>query len=409
MPKSAHEFRPLLQLSEDCSRNFRKGEALLLRKSHKPAKGSRRHVRYITDLGKVPEISRDERRRLQWVVNRYPFRANDYYLSLIDWDDPNDPIRQLVIPKMEELEAWGVLDPSSESAVTVARGVQHKYSSTALLLVTDACAGYCRYCFRKRFFMPGGSETSADVSEGLDYIASNTEVKDVLLTGGDPLMLNTDRLVSILEELRAIPHVNLIRIGSKMPAFNPWRILDDRLLVNALRRLSTADTRIYLMAHFDHPRELTDAAKAALDRFVNSGVVCLNQCPIVRGVNADPEVLGELFHELAAAGCSPYYIFQIRPTSGNAPFAVPIVESLEILEKAGERLSGLAKRARYVMSHASGKIEILGADNDHIYMHYHRAIDPADYGRFLAFHRDDSAYWLDDLEPACEKGVPTAQ
>lgn len=374
--------------------------------SQKSVTGSTRRVQYITDLSQVPEIPEEERKRLESVAGRYAFRVNDYYLSLIDWDDPNDPIRQLVIPQTGELEEWGILDASSESAVTVARGVQHKYASTALLLVTNACASYCRYCFRKRFFIPGSSETSTDVSEGLEYIASNPEVKDVLLTGGDPLMLSTDRLISIIEELRAIPHVNLIRIGSKMPAFNPWRILDDKPLVDALRDLSTTETRTYLMAHFDHPRELTDVAEAALDSLINAGVVCLNQCPLVRGINSDPEVLSELFQKLAAIGCAPYYIFQVRPTSGNAPYAVPIVENLGILDEVGKRLSGLAQRARYVMSHATGKIEVLGADSDYIYMRYHRAMNPANHGRFLAYYRNESAYWLEDLEPVHELGVP---
>lgn len=373
--------------------------------SPKPPARPPRRVNFITDLSRVSGIPEEDRRRLEAVTDQYAFLVNDYYLGLIDWDDPDDPIRQLVIPKVEEMQEWGALDASSESAVTVARGVQHKYATTALLLVTQSCASYCRYCFRKRFFMPGNQETSTDVSEGLDYIAGNPDVRDVLLTGGDPLMLSTDRLVSIIEELRAIPHVNLIRIGSKMPAFNPWRILDDKHLLEALRGYSSADTRIYLMSHFDHPRELTEPALEAIERMVRSGVVCLNQCPLVRGINADPEVLVELFHTLATAGCAPYYIFQVRPTSGNAPYAVPILEGLDILSKAGEKLSGLAKRARYVMSHATGKIEILGTDEDYLYMRFHRAKELSDGGRLLVFQRDETAHWLDDLEPAFETGV----
>ena len=206
--------------------------------------GGERRVRYIRDISKIPNIPAEEQAKLERVTNKYVFRANDYYLSLIDWSDPNDPIRRLIIPREEELSDWGELDASDERAVTVTRGVQHKYTHTVLLLCNELCGSYCRYCFRKRLFMDENDEVINDVSEGLAYIAEHPAVTNVLLTGGDPLLMSTRRLVGIFEALRAIPHVKIIRIGSKMPAFDPWRILADRGLQEAFSEYSTPQQRI---------------------------------------------------------------------------------------------------------------------------------------------------------------------
>lgn len=356
-------------------------------------------VKYMKDVSKLDAVPAEMRETLKQVAERYAFRANDYYLGLIDWNDPNDPIRRLVVPDPREMLDWGQLDASNEQAVTVARGVQHKYPHTVLLLVNEVCGAYCRYCFRKRLFIDGNDETTLDISEGLDYIRRNPQVTNVLLTGGDPLIMSTRRLLQILEQLRAIPHVQIIRIGTKMPAFNPWRVLDDPELVEGLSRFSTAEKRIYIMAHFDHPRELTEAAIAGIDMLLRAGVICVNQCPLIRGINDDPMVLAELFRKLSFIGCPQYYVFQGRPTAGNEPYEMPIVKGYEIFEEAKRRISGLAKRVRFAMSHESGKIEIVGVDDSFIYLRYHRAKNRADEGRFMVFHRDDRAYWLDQLKP----------
>jgi len=347
----------------------------------------------------VEGLPPNEREQAARVAERYAFKANEYYLGLVNWDEPDDPIRHLIVPHPDELADWGQLDASNEAANRVARGVQHKYRDTVLLLCNQTCGGFCRYCFRKRLFIRGNDEVSRNVDAGLDYIEQHDEVTNVLLTGGDPLMLGTPRLLDIIERLREIPHVRIIRIGSKMPAFNPWRILDDGDLVRGLARFSRPENRIYLMAHFDHPQELTEPAVASLDRLIRAGVVCVNQCPIVRGVNDDADVLLELFRELSFAGCPQYYLFQGRPTAGNAPYEVPLVRSYQVFEAAKRGCSGLAKRARLVMSHASGKIEVLGIDAERIYLRYHRARHRADRGRFMIRRRNDDAFWLDDLEP----------
>jgi KamA family protein len=247
--------------------------------------------------------------------------------------------------------------------------------------------------------MEGNDEVSLDVSEGLRYIASHPAITNVLLTGGDPLLMSTRRLLEILEALRAIPHVRIIRIGSKMPAFDPWRLLNDAELQAAFRRLSEPRRRIYLMAHFDHPRELTDPAVEGIDCFIRNGVICVNQCPLIKGVNDDPEVLSDLYQQLAWIGCSPYYLFQGRPTAGNEPYEVTLVRGWQIFHEALRRGSGLSRRPRYVMSHETGKIEILAVDDRHIYLRYHRAKDEANRGRFMIYKRNDMASWLDQLEP----------
>jgi len=360
----------------------------------------RRRVKFVRRVDQVRGIPEEELRKLEKVAKQYVFRANDYYLELIDWSDPQDPIRQLIIPRLEELSDWGRLDASNEAAVTVGPGVQHKYRDTVLLLCTEVCGAYCRYCFRKRLFMDDNEETTNDLSAGLAYIAAHPEVTNVLLTGGDPLIMSTRKLRDIFEGLRAIPHVRIIRIGTKMPAFNPFRILQDRELQDLFREHSRPGKRIYLMAHFDHPRELTPEARAGLARYIACGAICVNQCPLIQGVNDDPGVLAELYRTLSWCGCQPYYLFQGRPTAGNEPYEVPIVRGWEIYQEALSRVSGLAARPRFVMSHATGKIEIAGVDERHIYLRYHRAKDPADYGRMIVCRRDDQAYWYDQLERA---------
>jgi len=365
-----------------------------------------RRVKYIREIDRIPNIPDAERQKLRKVAEKYAFRANDYYLSLIDWSDPNDPIRRLIIPRPEELSEWGRLDASNEAAITVSHGVQHKYADTVLLLCTEVCGAYCRYCFRKRLFMNDNEEVTKDVSEGIRYVARHPEVTNVLLTGGDPLIMSTRRLREIITELRAIPHVRIIRIGSKIPAFNPFRIIGDPELQELLRTHSTPDKRIYLMAHFDHPRELTPEAAVGLAKFIECGVICVNQCPIIKGINDDGAVLGELYRKLSWVGCTPYYLFQGRPTAGNEPYEVPLVRGWEVFQEALTQGSGLAARPRFVMSHATGKIEIVGVDERHIYLRYHRAKSPENRGRFMIFQRDDLAYWFDQLRPAAASHVP---
>jgi len=362
----------------------------------------KKRVKYIRDIDKVEAMPPEVREKLRPVTEEYVFRANDYYLNLIDWDDPDDPIRQLIIPREEELNDWGRLDASNEQSVTVARGVQHKYTDTVLLLCNEVCGAYCRYCFRKRLFMNDNDEVTNDVSAGLEYIRNHPEVNNVLLTGGDPLLMSTRRIREIVEQLRTIDHVKIIRFGSKMPAFDPWRISRDPQLQELFREHSTPEKRIYLMCHFDHPRELTPEACDGIAAALDCGLICVNQCPLIRGINDDADVLTEMYEKLSYIGCPPYYLFQGRPTAGNEPYEVPLVEGWHIFQDALRNGSGLARRARYCMSHETGKVEVLAIDDQHIYLRYHQAKYDEDLGRFFICHRNDDAYWLDQLEPVSD-------
>ncbi|HML74518.1 MAG TPA: KamA family radical SAM protein [Anaerohalosphaeraceae bacterium] len=351
---------------------------------------------YITSLDDIVQLNHAQRNALANVTEHFDFRATDYYLSLIDWSDPNDPIRRLIIPSVEELDGTGQMDPSNEHAYTIMPGLEHKYHSTALLLVCDICAGICRYCFRKRLFLNPRQETLQDIAGAMDYIRSHPEITNVLLTGGDPLILSAGRLDKILYSLRDIEHVQIIRIGTRMAVFNPFRILNDPELLNVLAKHSTPEKRIYIMNHFSHPRELTAPAIHAIDQMLQSGIVLTNQCPLIRGVNDNPDTLAELWRKLSFIGAVPYYLFQCRPALGNSAYTVPIEEGYAIVEQARSKVSGLAKRARYVMSHATGKIEIIGLTEGEIFFRYHRAADDADSGRILVFKRNPDARWLDD-------------
>jgi lysine 2,3-aminomutase len=353
----------------------------------------------IRNIQLVDGLSQQEKEQLQKVTERFSFSSNDYYLSLIDWKDKDDPIRRIIIPNPDELEVYGDLDVSREKENYVASGCQHKYTNTAVLLVVDACAGYCRFCFRKRLFRDDIQETTLDVKEGLEYIAVHPEIDNVLLTGGDPLILSPNRLEAILKDLREIPHVKIIRIGSKVPAYNPMRIYENQELLDVLSKYSYSSKRIYVMTHFNHPLELTAKAHRALDALQKTGVVLCNQTPILKGVNDDSKVLSELMNQLSFAGVAPYYFFINRPVIGNSSFEVSIKRAYNLVEEAKKFVSGLAKRVRLVMSHATGKIEILHVTEDKVYLKYHQAKDPKDYNRLLVCNLTTEAAWFDDLLP----------
>lgn len=353
-------------------------------------------MKYLTRIDQLDQLSQTEVAELQRVSEKFAFRSNDYYLSLVDWNDPHDPIRAIIVPGLHELDGWGRLDPSDEKTYSVMPGVEHKYPFTALLLVSNVCDGICRYCFRKRVFIERQAEYLRNVPAAMSYIREHREITNVLLTGGDPLALKSSKLENIIRTLREIEHVQIIRIGTKMPAFNPARIIEDPSLLDMIARYSTQRKRIYIMTHFVHPRELTEQAIKAVDLLQKAGAIVANQSPLIRGVNDDPAVLAELLAKLSFIGAVPYYIFQCRPALGNKGYTIPIEQGYAIVEQAKARVSGLAKRVRFVMSHSSGKIEIVGKTDNSVFFKYHRAANDADNGRFLALTSNPDAYWLDD-------------
>ncbi len=357
--------------------------------------------KYRTDIGKIEQLPEAEREKLKPITNKFVFRVNDYYLNLIDWDDPNDPIRKLVIPNEGELKEYGRWDASDEDTNYVVPGCQHKYESTALLIVSEVCGAYCRYCFRKRLFRNDVKEATTDVEPGLRYIASQPRISNVLLTGGDSLILATPKLQAILTRLREIEHVRIIRLGSKIPVFNPMRIYEDESLLETLKTFSTPDRRIYVMAHINHPREITPEAVRGFEALHNAGVVVVNQTPILRGINDDSKVLGELLDKLSWAGVTPYYFFVNRPVAGNRDFVLPLERVYRLVEEAKALTSGLGKRVRLSMSHTSGKIEILAIEDGKAYLKYHQSRD-GQYGKFMTLDCPPDAAWFDDL-PGSER------
>jgi lysine 2,3-aminomutase len=354
--------------------------------------------KYLTQLTQITQLSDEQKVRLDVVSQRFAFRSNEYYQELIDWDDPMDPIRRVVIPIEGELEQWGELDVSDEGLYTKVKGLEHKYKETALLLVNNVCGGYCRFCFRKRLFMDDNDEVVNDITEGLNYIREHQEITNVLLTGGDPLVMSTNKLENIIRSIREIDHVRIIRIGTKMPAFSPARILNDPSLLEMIERYTSNTKKIYIMLHFNHRRELADASIEGINRLQKAGAITVNQTPLIRGINDDPLVLSKLFDEMSFIGVPSYYVFQCRPTLGNKSYSVPLEEAYEIFVGSLARGSGLAKRARFVMSHTTGKIEVVGMTGEHIFFRYHQSVDPENNSSFMSFKRNPNAHWFDDYE-----------
>jgi lysine 2,3-aminomutase len=363
----------------------------------------KRKIKYITKLSQIPQLGDEERERMEKVTDFFKFRTNSYYLSLINWDDPDDPIKNLILPDESELvDQTSLLDASLEAAVTVAPGTEHKYTTTGVILVSRVCGGQCRFCFRKRIFMKDNTEITPDLEPAYKYIENHPEITNVLLTGGDAFLLSTHKIAEILKRLRSIPHVRIVRFGSKLPAFNPYRFIDDPDLLDLLESYSKTTERVYIVCQFNHSNELSDVARQAIDMLLKRGIIMINQTPILVGINDNPDALVNLFRNLAQTGIPPYYVFQCRPTRGNAHFKTTIIEGIDITEAAKKRISGLGKRFRYAGSHASGKIEILGYDDKWLYFKYHQSKDPKYYGQFFKLPRKDDAKWWDDWMPKGE-------
>jgi KamA family protein len=370
-------------------------------------------IEWITDVEKLP-LSEEEKKKIKKVTEFFPMRLTSHYMKLIDWNNPNDPLKKIAVPFEEELQEWGYLDPSNEKKYTVAPGLQHKYKDTALFLIAPTCLGFCRFCFRKRLFIKekdvSGKDILLDLEQAFRYIEEHPEINNVLLTGGDPLVLPTEKLEEVIARLRQIPHVKIIRIGTKSLAYYPQRVLEDPDFLKMIEKYSLPDRRIYIMNDFNHPREISRETIEAVDKLIKAGAILTNQTPLLRCVNDNPSTLRELFEKLSFIGIPPYYVFINRPVKGNKAFAIPVEEALTIFEQAKIGISGLAERAKLVMSHATGKIEVVGMDDEHIYFKYHRAADEENAGKFLVFKRNPNAYWFDDYtEKVAEYSFKTSE
>lgn len=321
-----------------------------------------------------------------------------YYASLIDWKDPNDPLRSMAVPSRDELIENGQYDTSGEGENTKVKGLQHKYKQTALLLFSNQCAVYCRHCFRKRFVGISDEEIAIDFSKAVDYIKDHPEINNVLVSGGDPFMAPTETLSALLKELDTVKHLDFIRIGSRVPVTFPKRILEDSELHKLLQAVNKPQRPLYVVTQFNHPREVTEQSMAAAARLSSLGIRISNQTVLLRAVNDDPETLTELMSKLTSIGVFPYYVFQCRPVKRvKDRFQTTLSDGYDIVESAKENLNGHAKRFRYVMSHISGKIEIIGKDTTHFMFKYHEAKKPKNQGRLFIRPFDREAKWLDDV------------
>jgi len=342
-------------------------------------------------------LSSEETEQLKKVTQIHPMRVSPYYLSLIDWDDPNDPIRRMAVPSREELNLDGFYDTSGEAENTKMPGLQHKYKETALILATNRCAVYCRHCFRKRLVGLPTKEILKRFEDAAEYIENHTEINNVLVSGGDPLVLSNKVIETFLKLLTNIGHLSFIRFGSRTPVTLPSRFSDPELLA-LFRKYSRIDKRLYIVTQFNHPREITLQSVSAVNKILNAGVLMSNQTVLLNGVNDNPETLATLMDKLVSIGVVPYYVFQCRPVKRvKHHFQVPICKGVRIVEEAKAKCNGHSKRFKYIMSHKTGKIEILGIMNGEIYFKYHEAKDRKNLGRMFKRRVDENAGWLDDF------------
>jgi lysine 2,3-aminomutase len=351
----------------------------------------------VEQLNDFVELSPKEEKKLKQITQRHPMRVTPYYMSLIDWDDPDDPIRKMAIPSMEEFNLEGSYDTSGEAENTKMSGLQYKYQETALILATNKCAMYCRHCFRKRLVGLQTKEIIGRFEDAAAYIKQHERINNVLVTGGDPLVLENEVIAQILSILSDIPQIKFIRFGSRAPVTFPSRFEDDELL-KILSRYSRPDRRIYVVTQFNHPKEVTSQSIKAVDNLIKSGVIVNNQTVLLKGVNDNPVTLVNLLNSLVSIGVHPYYLFQCRPVKRvKHHFQVPLWKGIEIVEKAKAHCNGHSKRFRYIMSHRSGKIEILGIFDGEIYFKYHQAKNRSKIGKIFTRPVDEHAGWLDDF------------
>ncbi|HMN67239.1 MAG TPA: KamA family radical SAM protein [Bdellovibrionales bacterium] len=269
----------------------------------------------------------------------FQVRATPYYAALADRTIAADPIRRMILPTARELEGVGqqVSDPLGERRHSPRERLIHRYPDRVLFLVTDQCALYCRYCLRKHFT---GQERafvgSKDYEAALVYLRGATGVREVILSGGDPLSLGDARLERVLSDLRAIEHIELIRVGSRMPVVCPMRVTAE--LVSLFKKYKP----VYFMTHFNHPRELSHDGAVALERLVDNGVPVFNQLVLLNGINNHPAIVQALSRRLLFLRVKPYYMFQCDPSEGSEHFRTSVDESLAIQRELWGRLSGLA-------------------------------------------------------------------
>ena len=289
----------------------------------------RNRLKSLAEIERVFTLTEDERAAIARRAGALPVGITPYYASLMGRDDPQEPLRRTHIPVGDEfIRAPGEADdPLDEDADTVAPGLVHSYPERVLFLATGTCSTYCRYCTRSRMVGEPGGEYSLSRNQwdqAIDYIAAHPEVRDVLISGGDPLTLSDSRLDELLGRLRAIDHVEFVRIGTKMPLVTPQRVTED--LINVLRRHLP-----WLSLHVTHPRELTAEVAEAVTRLADAGLPLGSQTVLLAGINDELAIMAPLMHALLKLRVRPYYLYQCDPITGSAHFRTPVAKGLEII------------------------------------------------------------------------------
>ncbi len=299
----------------------------------------RHRITSLEEAEKYLRLTPDEREGLLLTRNKLAFAITPHYFNLIEPDNPDCPIRRQVIPRAGEavVTPGEMADPCGEDSHMPVPGLVHRYPDRVLFLVTDRCASYCRYCTRSRVVSGvGEQELETDFEAVYEYLEKHTEVRDVLLSGGDALLLSDDKLRKILSRLRALPHIEFLRIGSRVPIFLPQRITPE--LCAMLKEFHP----LWMSVHVNHPRELTTEVRDALGRLADAGIPLGNQSVLLDGVNDNPDTMRALIHKLLRCRVRPYYLYQCDLIHGSAHLRTSVAKGLEIIESLRGHTTGYA-------------------------------------------------------------------
>ncbi len=299
----------------------------------------RHSVRSLAELEKHLTLTDAERAGCRDTASMFRLGISPYYLSLVDRDHPYCPVRMQAIPVASEarIRPGELQDPLGEDKTRPVPAIVHRYPDRVLLLALDSCSTYCRHCTRRRITKGGEAELGrVELERGIRYIREHREIRDVLISGGDPFLLSEARLEELLAPLGAIPHVEMVRIGTRVPVCLPMRVTE------ALCRLLRSHAPLFVVTHFNHPKEVTPEAREACERLVDHGVPVENQAVLLRRVNSEAHLIKELSHALLRARVRPYYLHQMDVAEGCEHLRTPLAKGVEILEALRGHTSGLA-------------------------------------------------------------------
>ena len=296
-------------------------------------------IQTVEQLRQVIRLTPSEEHAVTRRAGRFIMGIPPYWAALMDPDDPTCPIRRQAVPVEEEyrLSPNDMIDPLGEDSHMPVPGLVHRYPDRVLLLVVEICSMYCRFCTRSRVVgTNAGFSKSINIDHAIDYIKSHRKIRDVLISGGDPLTLSDERLDEILTKLKAIPHVEFVRIGTRNPVTLPYRVTE------SLCHVLTKHKPVWMSLHFNHPKEVTPQVKGACGMLADSGVPLGSQTVLMKGINDRAAIMKKLFHELLKIRVRPYYIYQCDPVKGTAHFRTPVAEGIQIIEKLRGHTTGYA-------------------------------------------------------------------